>query len=811
MCIFGEIFFEMKKFYLLFLFLIIGFYAFSQDACASAVPFCNDFGSPDTIINGGNAESGPDYGCLSTQPNPSWSILKIQDAGTLQLEISQVDNNGVGIDVDFICYGPFNDPSTPCQNGLLTAANTVACSYSSSAIENLTISNAQVGEYYLILITNFSGQDGTLTFTQTNVNNSNAGQSDCSIVCTVSLDNDQSVCLDSDYTLTTTLGNASINATYKWFKNGVEIVGETNDELVVNSSIVETDTYKVQIDSDTCENSSDDEIIISFVDVTSNLKLSNIIPLEMCNNANDGFASFDLTINQTEIANTENPLDYTFTYYKDADLTQQIGNPTNYNNVTAYNETVYVTVKHNTFIGCVATAQFEIHAIDRPLATQLDDWNYCDDDNDGFYEFDLESLNEAIYNGQDPDKYGITFYSSQEDAENSNNPLPLLYTNATAFTAEEIFIRIENNDIPTCFSTSSFNIHVIRTPEVTQINDWVVCDNEDNDGFNEFDLATLTSDLLNGQDETQINVSFYQSQVDADYKITPLALNYTNKEAFEQEEVFVRLESAELESCYSTTSFHIQVIQNSIFDIVEDTQYICVNLLPQTVHFEIENMQDAYSYSWKDVNGNELSTTTSLDAEAAGDYTITATTTDGNDCATTKTVHLLPANPANIIDFAINEYWKEENFSIDVVVLGSGVYEYAIDNELGVYQDEPYFTNVTPGVHTIYVREKNNCGISSKTIDVFGFSPFFTPNGDGKHDIWKVQGINFKPLAKIYIFDRYGKLMTQFYPALNEGWDGNYNGVNAPDGDYWFTAEMTNYKGEPIIRKGHFSLIRTNN
>ena len=801
----------MNRIYTLVLFLIGTVSVFSQDTCASAIPFCNEFGSPDTVVNGGNAQIGPDYGCLQTQPNPSWSVLKIQDAGTLQLQISQVDNNGVGIDVDFICYGPFNDPLTPCQNGLLTAANTVACGYTDSAIENLTISNAQVGEYYLILITNFSGQDGALTFTQTNANNPNAGQSDCSILCTVSLDTNKSVCLNFDYTLTTTLGNSNINATYKWFKNGVEILGETNDELIINSSVLETNTYKVQIDSDICDDVAEDGIVISFVDVISNLKISDITTLENCDNDNDGFFTFDLTANESEIANTANSLDYIFTYYKDPNLTQQIGNPSNYTNTKPYNETVYVTIKHNTFIGCEATTEFEIHVFDTPIATQLDDWNFCDDDNDGFYEFDLNSLNEEIYNGQNSDKHNITFHFTQDEADNNINLLPILYTNDIAFEAEEIFIRIENNNKPTCFSTSSFNIHVIRTPESTQIDDWIVCDSEDNDGFTEFDLSTLTSDLLNGQDETQINVSFYQSQVDADYKITPLALNYTNKEAFEQEEIFVRLESAELESCYSTTSFYIQVIQNPVFDIIEDTQYICVNLLPQTVHFEIENMQEAYSFSWKDANGNELSTTTSLDAEAAGDYTITATTTDGNDCATTKTVHLLPAAPANIIDFAINEYWKEENFSIDVVVLGSGVYEYAIDNELGVYQDEPYFTNVTPGVHTIYVREKNNCGISSKTIDVFGFSPFFTPNGDGKHDIWKVQGINFKPLEKIYIFDRYGKLMTQFYPALNEGWDGNYNGIAAPDGDYWFTAEMTNYKGEPIIRKGHFSLIRTNN
>ena len=53
--------------------------------------------------------------------------------------------------------------------------------------------------------------------------------------------------------------------------------------------------------------------------------------------------------------------------------------------------------------------------------------------------------------------------------------------------------------------------------------------------------------------------------------------------------------------------------------------------------------------------------------------------------------------------------------------------------------------------------------------------------------------------------------MNQFQPGLNQGWDGLYEGKPAPEGEYWFTSEMTNHKGHPIIRKGHFSLLITNN
>lgn len=801
----------MNKLYFIAIFLTTSFYTFSQDTCSEAVPFCDDFGSPETVVNGGNAEFGPNYGCLSTQPNPSWSLLKIQTSGILELQISQVDDVGVGIDVDFICYGPFNDPITPCQGGQLTAANTIDCSYLPNSVENLTIVSAQVGEYYLILITNFSGTNGTLTFQQTNINNADAGESDCSIVCTVSLKNNETVCVDSDFSLTTTLGNSNISPTYKWFENGVEIVGETNSELIVNSNNVQTNTYKVEINSDNCDEIATDEIVITYTDIIANLTLNNITTIELCDNNNDGFNSFDLTLNQLEIANTENVLDYSFTYFTDSGFTQQINTPTAYNNTIAYTESIYVSIEHNTFIGCIGEAQFEINVIDSPIATQLNDWFYCDDDNDGFYFFDFNSLESTIFNGQDIDKFNLSFHHTQDHANNNINPILVNYVNVDAYTSEEIFIRMENKDITACYETSSFNISVIRTPKTTQIDNWVTCDDQDNDGFYSFDLSTLTANLLNGQDETQINISFYQSQVDADYKIKPFELNYTNKKSFELEEIFVRIESTQKEECFSTMSFFIQVIENPIFDIVEEIKYICVNLLPQTVHFEIENPQENYNYSWQDENGNELSASTILNATQQGDYTITATTTDGNNCSITKTVHLLASTSAENIQFVLNEYWQEENFSITVSVTGNGVYQYAINDINGPYQESPLLINVSPGVHTVYVKEMNDCGITSKTVDVFGFSPFFTPNGDGKNDLWKVQGINFSTNSKIYIFDRYGKVMSQFQPALNQGWNGLYNNKPAPEGEYWFTAEMTNHKGEPMIRKGHFSLVRTNN
>ena len=86
-----------------------------------------------------------------------------------------------------------------------------------------------------------------------------------------------------------------------------------------------------------------------------------------------------------------------------------------------------------------------------------------------------------------------------------------------------------------------------------------------------------------------------------------------------------------------------------------------------------------------------------------------------------------------------------------------------------------------PGFHTVFVRDKNCCGIISEIFSVLGFPKFFTPNGDTQNDFWQLDGINFKlfPALQVVIYDRLGKLMTT-QNANSSGWDGTYNNNRMP-------------------------------
>jgi len=177
-----------------------------NNLCANADPFCTDVGIYEfpAGVNAGNGESGPNYNCLSTRPNPAWYYMKMANPGGMTIYMYSTPSQ----DIDFCCWGPFEDPITPCPNGL-TAAKVVSCSYAPAHTENCIIpSSAQTGQYYILVITNFSNNQCNITFSKT----AGTGTTDCSIMPPL-VENDGPYCVGETIHLT---GNAQSGASYSW-------------------------------------------------------------------------------------------------------------------------------------------------------------------------------------------------------------------------------------------------------------------------------------------------------------------------------------------------------------------------------------------------------------------------------------------------------------------------------------------------------------------------------------------------------------------------------------------------------------------
>jgi uncharacterized repeat protein (TIGR01451 family) len=147
--------------------------------CVEANSLCGALGVPFLNNQYSNYdEPNTDYGCLASHPNPTWFYMQANQNGSINLKVEQnTDINFAGqlLDVDYIVYGPFSDPIAGCST--LTADKIVNCSYSAQSTEYPVIQNSVAGQYYLIMVTNFSNLQGYIRITDIN---QEQGALDCS-------------------------------------------------------------------------------------------------------------------------------------------------------------------------------------------------------------------------------------------------------------------------------------------------------------------------------------------------------------------------------------------------------------------------------------------------------------------------------------------------------------------------------------------------------------------------------------------------------------------------------------------------------
>ncbi|WP_178989221.1 T9SS type B sorting domain-containing protein [Winogradskyella schleiferi] len=675
-----------------------------------------------------------------------------------------------------------------------------------------------------------------------------------------------------------------VGADYVWSFDGNALT-EASSQLFVDTP----GFYEVYIEP----NNGDCPIVGSAVVGIFEIPVTHpLTKVEACDDVNnDGTSSFDFTDKNSEALLTQDAAAYNVRYFEnaeDADLgTNEITFP--YTN-TSNPQLIYVRVENSQNPNCFDVNSFELQVYNTPTVEWNNPFQICDREDDimdGISTVDLSELITHITGEQQNAE--VSFHGSLEDAQNDLDPLPLNYTNTTAFN-ENIFIRIENTNYPTCYSTANFELIVNAAPVANDIS-IIQCD-EDGipEGFTRFNinnhLEAITDDVENNSVEFYLSLSnaeiqenaidgnafdnffnpqivyarvtnsttdcinfseislevsttasnnaslelcdtdgtedgfmafnlteannivlafsptgldlvYYETYEDALLETNPLGATFTNTIPYNQT-IFGRVEN--MNACYGISEIELTVFALPNIETEFETLY-CLNSFPETITLDggiIGDSPSNYYYEW-----NTGENTSEIEIDAPGTYNVRVSNTNG--CFKERSITVLPSNIATISSIEVVDGSQNNSISIFVDESSEGDYEYAIDNIDGPYQDSNTFSNVQPGLYTVYVRDKNDCGIVDDLISVIGFPKFFTPNNDDVNDYWQVYGISeqFQAHSMIYIFDRYGKLLKELDP-LSSGWDGNYNGEKMPTSDYWFKVTLED--GRTFTN--HFTLKR---
>ncbi|MBC7948877.1 MAG: gliding motility-associated C-terminal domain-containing protein [Chitinophagaceae bacterium] len=124
---------------------------------------------------------------------------------------------------------------------------------------------------------------------------------------------------------------------------------------------------------------------------------------------------------------------------------------------------------------------------------------------------------------------------------------------------------------------------------------------------------------------------------------------------------------------------------------------------------------------------------------------------------------------------------------------------------------------LTEGDFIIHIENRDQCIVDSvkqslaivyepQCNDVF-IPTAFTPNDDGKNDVFRPAVSAFITNIEMSIFNRYGqKIYNGKGPSV--AWDGNLEGTRQPPSVYVYMLRYTDYFGKPQMRKGTIVLIR---
>ena len=125
---------------------------------------------------------------------------------------------------------------------------------------------------------------------------------------------------------------------------------------------------------------------------------------------------------------------------------------------------------------------------------------------------------------------------------------------------------------------------------------------------------------------------------------------------------------------------------------------------------------------------------------------------------------------------------------------------------------DPLASPLVTTTYTLKVTGDGGCEASAREkVTVFSdlvMPNAFTPNGDGKNDLFRIPPSRSLDIIRFSIFDRWGAMVFTTSDG-SEGWNGRFAGQPQPAGVYVWMIEYYNpITKQQVLRKGTLELIR---
>ena len=219
-----------------------------------------------------------------------------------------------------------------------------------------------------------------------------------------------------------------------------------------------------------------------------------------------------------------------------------------------------------------------------------------------------------------------------------------------------------------------------------------------------------------------------------------------------------------------------------------NTESICINNVPTnitTIYVNPAIPANEFTYS---LDGGAPTTQTVYTNLPAGPHTVTV-------------IHTMPTAPFVVCQKAVS-FFTTLFTGPTLTVVESGLntltatttgglpgYVYTI-NGFDNGSNNVYQINQS-GIYNVVVTDSRGCSASFSLPMTFYdivVPNFFSPDGTGINNTWAPLYTDNFPNIRTEIFDRYGRTIKTLLKG--QSWDGRYNGLDLPTGDYWYVLKL---------------------
>jgi trimeric autotransporter adhesin len=283
----------------------------------------------------------------------------------------------------------------------------------------------------------------------------------------------------------------------------------------------------------------------------------------------------------------------------------------------------------------------------------------------------------------------------------------------------------------------------------------------------------------------------------------------------------VELRIVSADGCLGDTIKPVVVNPRPVANVVADSLSICIGT---NATFTIQNPIQGATYNWYSAatGGTLLTTGTSYTINNVTATQVAFVEAVQNGCVSVTrkrvvvTVLPLLTAPVAVLDSA------GVNFLLFKWNAVPNAISYSVSTNNGATWQTPSsgptglthrVTGLVPlQTATLLVRANGGCQdatsapVTGRTLtDQLYFPNSFTPNGDGRNEVWQVYGYVIRDV-RMLIYNQWGE---KIFESRNQsqGWNGTYKGKKQPAGVYMYVVELTLVDGTKQLRKGEINLI----